>query len=49
MTPLLLQWTYQAQVHELIGIDTNRVDLSRVPGVRAPAPRLSPSLLIREA
>ena len=34
VTPLLLQWTYQAQVHELIGIDTNRVDLSHVPGVR---------------
>ena len=35
MTPLLLQWTYQAMVHELIGINTNRVDLSKVPGVRA--------------
>ena len=31
MTPLLLQWTYQAMVHELLGIATNRVDLSRVP------------------
>ena len=34
VTPLLLQWTYQAMVHELIGIDTNRVDLKNVPGVR---------------
>jgi vacuolar protein sorting-associated protein 45 len=29
VTPLLQQWTYQAMVHELIGIDNNRVDLSR--------------------
>ncbi len=28
MTPLLNQWTYQAMVHELMGIDNNRVDLS---------------------
>jgi len=34
VTPLLLQWTYQAMVHELIGIHTNRVDLTQVPGVR---------------
>lgn len=34
VTPLLLQWTYQAMVHELIGINTNRVDLTHVPGVR---------------
>ncbi len=33
VTPLLLQWTYQAMVHELIGLDTNRVDLSHIPGV----------------
>ena len=33
VTPLLLQWTYQAMVHELIGIQTNRVDLTQVPGV----------------
>ena len=32
VTPLLNQWTYQAMVHELIGIRNNRVDLSRVPG-----------------
>ena len=33
VTPLLLQWTYQAMVHELISIHTNRVDLTQVPGV----------------
>ncbi|XP_015770849.1 PREDICTED: vacuolar protein sorting-associated protein 45-like [Acropora digitifera] len=33
ITPLLNQWTYQAMVHELIGIRNNRVDLSRCPGV----------------
>ena len=33
VTPLLLQWTYQAMVHELIGIHTNRVDLTQVSGV----------------
>ncbi len=39
VTPLLLQWTYQAMVHELIGLDTNRVDLSHIPGVSAVCPR----------
>ena len=34
VTPLLLQWTFQAMVHELIGISTNRVDMRHVPGVR---------------
>jgi vacuolar protein sorting-associated protein 45 len=34
VTPLLLQWTYQAMVHELIGISANRVDLKQTPGVR---------------
>ncbi|XP_060676539.1 vacuolar protein sorting-associated protein 45 [Hemiscyllium ocellatum] len=33
VTPLLNQWTYQAMVHELLGINNNRIDLSRVPGV----------------
>ena len=45
VTPLLLQWTYQAMVHELIGIQTNRVDLTQVPGVRPalhPAPPYPP-------
>ncbi|TPX68347.1 hypothetical protein SpCBS45565_g03173 [Spizellomyces sp. 'palustris'] len=34
VTPLLLQWTYQAMVHELIGISNGRVDLSGLPDVR---------------
>jgi hypothetical protein len=31
VTPLLTQWTYQAMVHELLGINNGRVDLSEVP------------------
>ena len=34
ITPLLSQWTYQAMVHELIGIFNGKVDLSEVPEVR---------------
>ncbi|KAG0304510.1 vacuolar protein sorting-associated protein 45 [Dissophora globulifera] len=34
VTPLLSQWTYQAMVHELIGIRNGRVDLSAVPGIK---------------
>ncbi len=34
VTPLLLQWTYQAMVHEVIGIENNRVDLKNVPEIR---------------
>ena len=34
ITPLLQQWTYQAQVHELLGIQNGRVDLSNVPDIR---------------
>lgn len=34
ITPLLTQWTYQAMVHELLGIVNGRVDLSDVPDVR---------------
>ena len=33
VTPLLTQWTYQAMVHQLIGINNNRVCLAGVPGV----------------
>lgn len=33
VTPLLKQWTYQAMVHELLTINNNRVDLSKVAGV----------------
>ncbi|KAL4473622.1 hypothetical protein ABPG74_022486 [Tetrahymena malaccensis] len=29
ITPLLNQWTYQAMLHELIGINNNRVDIER--------------------
>ncbi|KAL5351570.1 vacuolar protein sorting-associated protein 45 [Pseudogymnoascus australis] len=34
ITPLLSQWTYQAMVHELLGINNGRVDLQSVPDVR---------------
>tara|TARA_B110000208_G_scaffold3375_1_gene4495 strand:- start:534 stop:2006 length:1473 start_codon:yes stop_codon:yes gene_type:complete len=34
VTPLLSQWTYQAMVHELIGLDNNRVDMTRAPECR---------------
>jgi len=34
LTPLLTQWTYQAMVHELLGIHTGRVNLKDVPDVR---------------
>ena len=33
VTPLLTQWTYQAMVHQILGIKDNRVDLRHVPGV----------------
>ena len=33
VTPLLNQWTYQAMVHELIGIKDNRVDLKHLEHV----------------
>lgn len=29
----IFQWTYQAMVHELLGIHNNRVDMSAVPNV----------------
>ena len=32
ITPLLTQWTYQAMVHELLGIHNNRVILKNTPG-----------------
>lgn len=34
VTPLLTQWTYQAMVHELIGIHHGRVDMTNVPEVK---------------
>jgi len=33
VTPLLMNWTYQAMVHELIGITRNRVSLAGAPNV----------------
>jgi len=33
VTPLLSQWTYQAMVHELLGLNTNRVVLKGAPNV----------------
>jgi len=30
VTPLLTQWTYQAMVHEMLGIENNLVDLSKI-------------------
>ncbi|KAK4056428.1 vacuolar protein sorting-associated protein 45 [Microbotryomycetes sp. JL221] len=34
VTPLLSQWTYQAMVHELLGITNGRVSLEDAPDVR---------------
>ncbi|KZT09400.1 vacuolar protein sorting-associated protein 45 [Laetiporus sulphureus 93-53] len=34
VTPLLSPWTYQAMVHEMLGIQNGRVDLSLVPDIR---------------
>jgi vacuolar protein sorting-associated protein 45 len=34
ITPLLKQWTYQAMVHELLGISNGRVDLSNVKDIK---------------
>ena len=34
VTPLLSQWTYQAMVHELLGITNGRVSLADADGVR---------------
>jgi vacuolar protein sorting-associated protein 45 len=33
VTPLLTQWTYQAMVHELLGLNNNRVLLRGVPNI----------------
>jgi hypothetical protein len=30
VTPLLNQWTYQAMIHELLGLNSNRVDLKHL-------------------
>ena len=34
ITPLLTQWTYQAMVHEQLGISNGRVDMNDVPDIR---------------
>ncbi|KAJ1742643.1 vacuolar protein sorting-associated protein 45 [Coemansia sp. RSA 989] len=34
VTPLLTHWTYHAMLHELIGINNGRIDLSHVPDAR---------------
>jgi len=34
VTPLLNQWTYQAMIHELLVMDNNRIDMSKVPEIR---------------
>lgn len=33
LTPLLTPWTYQAMVHQCLGIDKNTVNLKGVAGV----------------
>lgn len=43
VTPLLTQWTYQAMVHELVGIKNGRVNLSHIPDVR-PEFKVKPNL-----
>lgn len=34
ITPLLSQWTYQAMVHECLGMNYNRVNMRDAPGVK---------------
>ncbi len=46
VTPLLNQWTYEAMVHEIIGIRHNRVDLSNVPDIK-PDLKVSGSSIMR--
>ncbi|KAI9291831.1 Sec1-like protein [Neoconidiobolus thromboides FSU 785] len=33
ITPLLMQWTYQAMIHELLTINNGRVDMSSTPDI----------------
>lgn len=44
VTPLLSQWTYQAMVHELLGLNDNRVVLKGAPGVRKDLEEVSSSV-----
>lgn len=39
VTPLLTQWTYQAMIHELIGINDNKLKLKK-PNVDSFVPLL---------
>ncbi|KAJ2616782.1 vacuolar protein sorting-associated protein 45 [Coemansia sp. RSA 1365] len=34
VTPLLTHWTYHAMLHELIGVNNGRIDLSYLPDIR---------------
>lgn len=34
VSPLLTQWTYQAMVHNLLGLNNNMTDLSHIPNTR---------------
>lgn len=43
VTPLLTQWTYQAMVHEMLGIENGRVNMTDVPEIR-PEFKVNPSL-----
>lgn len=36
VTPLLSQWTYQAMVHELLGLNNSRVTLKGAPNINQP-------------
>ncbi|KAF7495002.1 Vacuolar protein sorting-associated protein 45 [Sarcoptes scabiei] len=33
ITPLLIKWTYQAMLHELLTITNNRISLAHIPGI----------------
>lgn len=49
VTPLLTQWTYQAMVHELLGITNGRVSLADAPDVRDELKVRSSALVLRSA
>jgi len=44
VTPLLNQWTYQAMLHELLEMDSNHIDMSRVPGIASQNERVNMSV-----
>jgi hypothetical protein len=45
ITPLLNQWTYQAMIHEILGINNNRVDLKHIENL---APEMKEVVLSSE-